>query len=214
MLAFVVGLRAEARLVDGHVFIGGGHSEGAARAAARAIDAGATGLVSFGLAGGLSPDLPAGAMAVTRAVLWGGRRFTADRALSVNLGGSSVDLALACETVVARAGEKARLWHATGAAVVDLESGPVAEAAERACIPFATLRAVCDPAWRDLPPAALAALDGAGLIGIGRVIGSMLRQPRQVGSLLALARDAALARHALTVHLAKVKADGGLRGWG
>ena len=214
MLAFVVGLQAEARLLDGRVFIGGGHADGAARAATDAIDAGATGLVSFGLAGGLSPGLPAGAVAVARAVLWRGQRFSADPALSAGLGGSSVDLALACDVVVAGAGEKARLWHETGAAVVDMESGPVAEAAERAGVPFATLRAVCDPAWRELPPAALAALDPAGLIGIGRVIGSLLRQPRQVGSLIALARDAALARRALAGRLAQVKAGGGLPGWG
>ena len=213
MLAFIVGLKAEARLVDGRVFVGGGHSGGAARAAADAIDSGATALVSFGLAGGLCPGLSAGVVAMPRRLLWRGRQLTTDPGLSAALGGYSVDVAFACERVVSAAAEKARLWRETGAAIVDIESGPVAEEALRAGVPFAVLRAVCDPAWRDLPPAALAALDHAGLIGIRRVVGSLLRRPAQVGGLLALARDAALARRALLGRLAQVKATGVLPGW-
>ena len=214
MLAFVVGLQAEARLLDGRVFVGGGDTAGAARAASQAVDDGARALLSFGLAGGLSPDVAPGAVLVPRHVLWRGRRFAADPALSAALGGTACDAVLGEEDAVADAARKARLWDEHEAEAVDLESGPVAEAADRAGLPFGVLRAVCDPAWRDLPPAALAALDGGGAIGVGRVAWSLVRRPAQIGGLLALARDASLARRALVERMAQLRRRDALAAWG
>jgi adenosylhomocysteine nucleosidase len=64
-------------------------------------------------------------------------------------------------------------------------------------LPFAVVRAICDPAERDLPAAALIALDQKGAIGLLRVLGSLLRQPSQLPSLLGLARDTARAQRTL-----------------
>jgi adenosylhomocysteine nucleosidase len=64
-------------------------------------------------------------------------------------------------------------------------------------LPFAVLRAVCDPAQRGLPPAALATLDAGGGIRFARVLGSVAARPWQIPALLRLALDAALARRAL-----------------
>ena len=81
----VVGLRAEAllaRRLGVPVVIGGGTAAGAEAAARRAVvAAGATALVSFGLAGGLDPGLRPGALVVPTAVLCGDRSFAADPAL-------------------------------------------------------------------------------------------------------------------------------------
>jgi adenosylhomocysteine nucleosidase len=103
----------------------------------------------------------------------------------------------AVATPVAHAADKARLFAATGAAVVDMESGAVAAVATAAGLPFAVLRVVCDPAGRDLPPAALVALDGDGAIAALGVLASLLRHPGQIPALLRLARDAAAARTGL-----------------
>jgi adenosylhomocysteine nucleosidase len=214
MLAFVVGLKAEARLLEGRVFIGGGDAAGAARAAIEARHAGAAALVSFGLAGGLSPLLSAGDIVVPRQVIWRGRRFAADPDLSAALGGFSCDSILAAETVVGGAAAKARLWQDLAADAVDLESGAVADAASAADMPFAVLRAVCDPAWRTLPPAASSALDGFGSISLFRVLHSLAGQPSQMGGLLALARDARRARSALINRLATIRANQALDAWG
>jgi adenosylhomocysteine nucleosidase len=92
---------------------------------------------------------------------------------------------------------KRHLFLATGCAAVDLESGSVAMMAERHALPFCVLRAICDPAERDLPPAALGALNDAGAIGLLRVIGSMIARPSQIPALVRLGRDAAAARTAL-----------------
>jgi adenosylhomocysteine nucleosidase len=59
------------------------------------------------------------------------------------------------------------------------------------------IRAVCDAAERDLPPAALAALDAHGAIGLSRLIGSIIRSPRQLPALFRLAGDAKAAHHTL-----------------
>jgi adenosylhomocysteine nucleosidase len=71
-------------------------------------------------------------------------------------------------------------------------------------VPFAVLRAVADPADRDLPPAAVTALSEAGKIKGGKVLGSVLRQPGQIGELVLLARNAAAARSALVRRLRRL----------
>ncbi len=216
MLAFVVGLKAEARLLrplGARVFVGGGTARGAALAARRAIESGASALVSFGLAGGLSPALQAGALVVPEAVLFHGRHLAADQALSEALGGFTTRALLAGEAVIASVAGKAERWAGTGAEAVDLESGAVADAARQAQVAFAALRAVCDPATRPLPPAAVGALNTAGGIGLLRVGASLLVHPGQVGALLALSRDAGLARRALLGRVRALREAGVLKAW-
>jgi adenosylhomocysteine nucleosidase len=206
-VAVVVGLRAEARLAARlglPVHIGGGTGAGACAAARRAIDNGATGLLSFGLAGGLDPALRPGALRVPIAVRCGDALFHSDPALMAWLGGATGDLLLGADAIAADAATKRRLWQTTEAAALDLESGPVAAAAAAHGLPFAVLRAICDPARRDLPPAALAALDAAGIIGLARVMRSIVRQPGQVADLLRLAGDAVGARRALAIRVAAI----------
>ena len=197
----LVGLAAEARLaapLGCRVAVGGGTAGGAEDAVRRLLAEGVTGLVSFGLAGGLDPALPAGTLLVPRTLLLDGHgAMQADAALCAWLGGATQGSILAGTAVVAGVEAKRALHVRTGAVAVDLESGAVARAAARHGIGFAVLRAVCDPAERDLPPAALAALDRTGAIGGLRVLGSVLRAPAQVPALLRLARDADAARRAL-----------------
>jgi adenosylhomocysteine nucleosidase len=59
------------------------------------------------------------------------------------------------------------------------------------------LRAIADPASRELPPAALLPLQGNGTPMIGQVLASVLRHPRQLPSLLGVAREARQALQAL-----------------
>jgi hypothetical protein len=89
-----------------------------------------------------------------------------------------------------------------------MESGAVASVAYEAGVPFAVLRAICDPADRAVPPAALVALDAVGRVATSRLLSSIVAQPGQIGSLLVLARDAALARHALRSRAAYLSSDG------
>jgi adenosylhomocysteine nucleosidase len=208
--ALLVGFAAEAkvaRLSGWQVAIGGGTTEGAARTAQRLIDAGATGIVSFGLAGGLDPTLRAGTVIVAESVAAYGRMWPTDCILNTRLGGTTGHLCLGLDRAVASADEKLRLKRETGASLVDMESGAVAMVAAAARVPFAVLRAICDPADRALPPAALVALDTAGRIAAARLAMSVLASPGQVMALFGLARDAAAARRALRARAKQISPD-------
>lgn len=216
MLAFIVGLTAEASLLrplNARVFVGNGTSRGAVLATARALQAGAQALISFGLAGGLSPGLEPGAIIVPKAVLLRGRHMATDPALSNALGGFTAPYLLASEGVVGSVAGKAERWNDTRAAAVDLESGAVADAAQKKRLPFAVLRVICDPADRPLPPAAVAALSGQGSIRLLHIAASVLTQPSQISSLMALSRDAVLARKALSRRVADLQTSGSLAPW-
>lgn len=206
-IGVLTGLAAEARLArraDWLVAVGGGTEAGAALAARALLAQGATKLVSLGLAGGLDPSLAAGTVLVADSVLVGARRYASDPALAAwaratpCAGGTLFGVA----RPVASAAEKALLFGRTGAAAVDLESGPLAKAAGEAGLPFAAVRVICDPAWRSLPPASLAALNEAGAIEGRALLAALRREPAQLARLLALARDAIAARRALRRHIA------------
>lgn len=204
----VVGLKAEAllaRRLGVPVMIGGGTAAGAEVAARRAVAEGATALVSFGLAGGLDPSLRPGELIVPTTVLCNDASFAADPGLMEWLGGATPHRLLADGMLAADAETKHRLWQATGAATLDLESGAVARVATAHGLPFAVLRVICDPAERDLPPAALAALDASGSIGLARVAGSVAARPGQIPALLRLAADTAAARRALARRVAAMR---------
>ena len=205
MLGIVTGLAAEARLARplGRALAGGGMPAGAQAVAERLVADGASGLISFGLAGGLDPALAPGTVVVPAAVVEDGRSYGVDAALAARLGRVG-GTQLAAHAVVVGLAERAHLFAATGAGAVDLESGAVARVAKRHDLPFAVLRAVCDPAWHELPPAALVALDRRGGIGMWRVLASIAREPEQVKGLVALARGAAAARAALRRRVAEI----------
>jgi adenosylhomocysteine nucleosidase len=207
VLGIVVGLAAEARIARG---LGGvteaaGIGAGGAEAAAeRAVGRGATALLSFGLAGGLAPGLlivPGMVIDITE------RRWPADLALARRFGDPAGAI-LATPEIVSSAAAKRAAWQASGAEAADMESGAVARVAARHGLPFAVLRAICDPAERDLPPASLTALDDRGRIQPMALLRSLARNPAQIGALIRVGRDAALARRAL---LARVEAAGAIQ---
>lgn len=202
MIGIVVGLGAEARMarrLGAHVeiAIGGGTSDGARRAAERLLARGASGLISFGLAAGLDPALAPGAIVVPRRVRVADAVFLTDGVLNAALGGATPHDLLHSERVVVDVADKNRLHQGSRCAALDMESGAVARAALAEARPFAVLRAVCDPAQRSLPPAALVATTPDGRIAFGRLLQSLGRRPEQIAALLRLARDAQLARRAL-----------------
>src|SRR3954447_10256974 len=209
-IGIVVGLGAEARIarpLGWPVGIGGGTSAGAETAARRLVEQNATALVSFGLAGGLDPALRPGRLITPIAVHTDGRDIQTDPGLSRRLGGATPHRLLGADAIASSAGGKHRLWQSTGAVAIDLESGPVAKVAQSFGLPFAVLRAICDPAERDLPQAALAALDQQGAVGLLRVLGALLAHPSQLPTLVSQAADAAAAQRALSGRVAVLRGN-------
>lgn len=158
---------------------------------------GVNALVSFGLAGGLDPALRPGRVIIPATIRLDGSLYPADLALARLFGGVTGHSLLAGTTIAVDAATKRRLYSMERAHAIDLESGSVARIAEIHDLPFVAVRAICDPAERDLPPAAVSALDLEGDIGLIRVLRSLLRDPGQIPALLAVAADAARARRAL-----------------
>ena len=101
-------------------------------------------------------------------------------------------------TILATEEDKRRAWRETGALAVDLESDVVARIASQAGIPFVVARTIADTANRELPPAALIPLSETGTPNLARVLASVLRRPRQITTLISLARETRMALAALT----------------
>jgi adenosylhomocysteine nucleosidase len=203
-------LAAEARIARrlGYaVEIGGGTAQGAAAAAERLAASGVSALVSFGLAGGLNPTLRPGTIIIPSAVWLNGAIATTDPELSDTLGQTTPHRLLAETQIAATAVEKAALRRATGSDAIDLETAGLVRVAIARGLSFAVLRAVCDPAWRDLPPAAVAALSPGGRIAFLRLLRAVAPRPAQIATLLALAGDAIAAQRALLHHVTAIRTD-------
>ena len=168
---------------------------------AAAIDAlvgggeGWAGILSFGCAGALDPGLRAGDCVVASCV----DTLAADpawmQALMERLPHARCGALAGVNTPLASCAAKAQLRRESGALAVDMESHAAALAARRLHLPFAAVRVVLDPAWRSLPPCALAALREDG----GTDLAALLRvlTPGDLGPLALLARDAWRARRSL-----------------
>lgn len=160
-------------------------------------------LVSFGIAGALKPGLRAGDIILSTEVVDEDRRWLSSDILRSRLSelvdeiGAIEGPVLGAQVAVATKVDKRRAWRATGAIAVDLESVVVARAAAALGIPFVVLRAIADPAARELPPAALLPLNGDGTPALGPVLASVLARPRQLPTLLTVAREARQALQAL-----------------
>jgi adenosylhomocysteine nucleosidase len=177
----------------------------AATSAARAlIDAGASALVSWGMAGGLDPELEAGALVVPSEVIdASGARLATSRpwreALAASLGAargldSSPLLSVLEPLDTPAAKQAARL--ASGACAVDMESFAVASVARANNVPFIAVRVIVDTA-HDRIPSAVAAASRVGRLEIGRLFLGLLGSPGEIAPLIGLARRYRAARRAL-----------------
>ncbi|WP_258002122.1 phosphorylase [Burkholderia sp. WAC0059] len=189
------------------------------RALAAALSRGASGVISFGTAGGLAPDLAPGTLIVAEAVEGPFGRADTDAQWSQRLAAALETSPLAGRVrrgveaaVVAPltgAADKQALFRSTGALAVDMESHLAAAAAAARGLPFAVCRAIVDPAWRSLPAAATAGLRDDGSTSVWPILRELVRDPAQLGALLRLAADARAARAAL-VEARRVLAQAGV----
>jgi adenosylhomocysteine nucleosidase len=175
---------------------------GLARRLEAAITSEASAIISFGVAGGLAPGLAPGTKLVARSVVAkDGARYYGDpvwsKRLSCALGGAAIADIAGVDLPVAGLAERRALHLKTGALAADTESHVAARAAAAHKLPFAAFRVLADPAHRQLPHAALVAIRPDGSIALGAILGSLMRDPRQVPQLMRTANDARAAFVAL-----------------
>jgi adenosylhomocysteine nucleosidase len=166
-----------------------------------AIKRGASGIISFGIAGGLAPDLVAGDWIVGSAIRTDQELFPTDRVWAQRLlealpGAVHADI-VGVDAPIADPLEKRRLHAETGAVAVDMESHIAAGIAAAHRMPFCACRVVLDAADRELPPAAMVGLRHDGTPNVLAVFSSLMQQPRQLPALVRTALDARIARAAL-----------------
>lgn len=176
-------------------------SAGLRAALGAAIARGASGIISFGIAGGLAPGLAAGDWVVASGVRSGKKVLATDRAWAQRLleilPNAVHAHVVGADAVVPGPVEKFQLYDETGAAAVDMESHIAAEIAADHRIPFAACRVIIDAANRTLPLAATLGLRRDGTPDLGAVFRSARRTPSQLPDLVRVAVDLQIARRAL-----------------
>jgi adenosylhomocysteine nucleosidase len=183
---------------------------GPARAAAAAtalLSRGIELLLIVGVGGGCHPDLASGHLVLAETIIDQTLSCPAPLACATRHH-DRIEQALVRHGLTVRRGPllslgqslcaaaaKHRLHRETGALALDMESAAAARAAHAASVPILALRAVCDPAARDLPPEVMTFLTPDGRPTPATVIARLVRTPSLVPKLLRLALDyrAALA---------------------
>jgi adenosylhomocysteine nucleosidase len=199
----VCGLAMEAKIAAGTdtVVVCSGDRKSLTAELQDAVTATTRGIVSFGLAGGLTLAMRPGACVVANAVLALNEAFTADpdwadRMLARLPTAMHADLA-AVDRPRQLPSEKRALHTRTGAVAVDMESHVAARVARERKLPFAALRVVVDPAEQIVPKAAVAGHRPDGTADVRAVMSALWERPSDLPAVLRLAFDAWTASRAL-----------------
>ncbi|MFM0292315.1 MULTISPECIES: phosphorylase [Paraburkholderia] len=219
----VTGMAFEARIArgEGVEVVYAARADLLERALSAAVARGCSGIVSFGTAGGLAPDLEPGALIVADAVEGPFGRLQTDRPWADRLAAALAagpraarvrrGLMAAVTAPLVSAGDKDVLHRTNGALAVDMESHIAGAKAAAHGVPFAVCRAIVDPAWRTLPSAATAGLRDDGSTALAPILRELLRQPSQLGALIQVAIDARAARISLVEARRAMSEAGALR---
>lgn len=199
----VVGMTFEARIAEGPGMrvVCSANGPVLATLLQRAVIEDCHGLVSFGVAGGLLPNLRPGTCIVGSAILSGERQNAThqgwSRSLLRNMPNAIYGMIAGVSAPIAQPEAKRALHVETGAVAVDMESHIVAGVATALGLPMIAVRVISDPAERALPQAVLAAFRPNGTTDIAAMIRCAVRRPREFPCLLRTAVDAGIARRAL-----------------
>ncbi len=221
-LGIIVGVPAEARSLATHSIINdepvclregvtlnvsGVGPTRAGTASRILLEKGATALLSWGSAGGLSQQLSPGSLILPETIIASDRSVfhvepSWHEGLCRRLRGQ-VDFHTGplaeCATVVRTPAEKAILFQQTGAIGVDMESAAVAAVAQRAQVPFVAVRAVADSKDVTVPLSALNAFDEFGRLNFLKLIRGIVVRPTELLSLIRLGRDYRAAQNTLAL---------------
>ena len=167
----------------------------AARAAEGLVEAGVSGLVSWGCAAGLATGLRAGALCLPEVVVsTDGQRWPTDSAwrqvVADSLGepaASAGALAHALQVVASHSAKRA-LAAQTGAVLADMESAAMARVALRHGLPLLVVRSVVDPLELTLPSIITDHIDDSGRVPLAPLLRGLVRRPGDLLTLLQLAR--------------------------
>lgn len=204
-IGIVTGLAREARCLQRQgadtrlrvVCAAADSSRAAAAAAELAGPDGCNGLISFGVAGGLAPEVVSGDLLLPESVVTlRGEEFKVDHVWRQRLiGGLGWPLPptggalVGCERPVELATQKRSLWQQTKAYSVDTESHAVARAAAAVDVPFMVVRVVADPGHRTVPSWLAGTIAPDGKADLDRVLVGLLQRPWDLPGMIVLGSD-------------------------
>lgn len=171
------------------LWLSGMGAESAKKAAEQLYRAGATRLVSFGVAGALDrqlkpgdlvlPDVVCGENLLPVTLDWRNHlqhRLSADTVVVNGVLASSAEPLTTMQS-------KLRLAEITGACAVDMESSAIATVAMDAEIPFIAVRVIVDPVEFSPPSALLSAVKPDGSVNLLRILALILNRSISIGTL-------------------------------
>lgn len=214
-LVVVTGLKSEANILRdlGVACISvGGKAQSAPGRIESAIAQGATGLVSFGIAGALHPDLRTGDVVIAQTVVdEAGNSMPAHAEWARGLahpvpavipaqgksGRTLVGAILGLDRLVSSPHDKEAAFARSEAWAIDMESHHVARAAAAHGLPFIAIRAISDQANETLPACLADFVDGEGRTKMSAVFAALIFGRVKLGALIATGRSSRRAHQAL-----------------
>lgn len=168
---------------------------------ARAAIDGCRGIVSYGVAGGLGPDLRSGDIVVGSEIVGPNGSIPTDDVWSAWLL-SAMPTAVygpiaGIDFPISARDSRSELQRRSGALAVDMESHLIAQLAVANAMRFVALRVVIDAAGRNIPPTALACVSSDGDTSRWRLSRLLLGRPSDTLDVIKLSADWWLARKAL-----------------
>lgn len=163
----------------------------------RAVADQATAVISFGIAGSLSPLLKPGDIIIGSHVVAENEHYACDaawmKAMQERLPKARQAIIAGADEIISHITMKKTLMGRTGAHLVDMESHIAARFAAAHGLPFAALRTISDGNERTLPPAALVPLRQNGKPNLIAVLKCLAADPDQFGELIQTARESGKA---------------------
>jgi adenosylhomocysteine nucleosidase len=144
-------------------------------------------VIAAGYSGALDPSLKVGDIAVASQIVEAEEQKWRT-VIPAELGDCICGRMFTARSLVASIAEKRRLFRATRAQAVDMESAAIAEACQSDRIPCAVVRAISDSAESELSPI-LANLLSAGRVSPLRALAAVMRRPTLAVQFWRLARD-------------------------
>jgi hopanoid-associated phosphorylase len=209
-IAIVVGMKAEGRIANvgpDLTIVGGGSAAqvearlNVAMNRAKAQGRPLTGVLSFGVAGGLASNLRPGDIVLPHAIHVESDAYVCHRgwvaSLARRLPGAHLGAMVGVDAMIGTPEVKLRLHKTHEALAADMESHGAARFARAHGLPFAAVRAIADPQHRALPSAALVGLKQDGSPDLAAVLKALARRPSQLRGLIQVAFDARAGMNAL-----------------
>lgn len=154
-------------------------------------------VVSFGIAGSLSPLLKPGDVVIASHVVAEDEHYASDpewsKRLRERLPAARTAILAGVDAVVSHMSMKKTLMQTAGAHAVDMESHVAARFAKQIGVPFVAIRTISDGNNRTLPPAALEPLKPNGKPRLRSVLRSLLCDPGQLPELIQTADESGRA---------------------